>query len=494
MIISMAGEPCSRQSASTSEWALDMPGSIPVESPADQGARRPNPHDAVIRDCGLDVEPFAPETLVTPLASRQVRHGLRHPMDTSTDRAAPAGLATGAAPGSAAAEAARKKGSRKAVAFVLLSIAAAGGAAYYAEQRHFEETDDAQIDGEISSVGSRIAGTVTSTFVREGQDIKSGAPLVELDPADFEVMVEQARAQVALAEAQLKAEDPSVDIAQTSNSAAATTAQSDIASAYANVSASKQAVSQFAAQLEQARANDRQIRLDKERDTSLLASRSISQAEYDRAESAAAASAAGVKALEQSLAAARDRVSEAAARASQARTHFAEIRSNAPLEIDTRKASVSMRRASLDLARAGLRQAELNLSYTHVLSPVDGVVSKKGVAIGDRIAPGQQLFAIAQTKRIWVTANFRETQLRDIRPGQRAKVHVDALGVELNGTVEAIGGATGSRLSILPPENASGNYVKVVQRIPVRIRLDEGQAGMAWLRPGMSVEPEVRVR
>jgi membrane fusion protein (multidrug efflux system) len=153
-----------------------------------------------------------------------------------------------------------------------------------------------------------------------------------------------------------------------------------------------------------------------------------------------------------------------------------------------------MRRASLDLARAGLRQAELNLSYAHVLSPVDGIVSKKGVAIGDRIAPGQQLFAIAQTKRVWVTANFRETQLRDIRPGQRAKVRVDALGLDLGGTVEAIGGATGSRLSILPPENASGNYVKVVQRIPVRIRLDEGGTEMAWLRPGMSVEPQVRVR
>jgi membrane fusion protein (multidrug efflux system) len=415
-------------------------------------------------------------------------------MDTSNDGIAPSGLARGAVPESAAAGTTRKKGSRKAILFVVLAVAAVGGGAYYLEQRHFEETDDAQIDGEISSVGARIAGTVTATFVREGQEIKAGTPLLELDPADFEVLVEQARAQVSLAEAQLKAEDPSVDMAQTSNSAAATTAQSDIASAAANVSASRQAVSQFAAQLEQARANDRQIRLDKERDTSLLASKSISQAEYDRADSAAAASAAGVKALEQSLAAARDRVSEAVARASQAHTHFKEIRSNAPLEIDTRKASVAMRRASLDLARAGLRQAELNLSYAHVLSPVDGIVSKKGVAIGDRIAPGQQLFAIAQTKRVWVTANFRETQLRDIRPGQRAKVRVDALGLDLGGTVEAIGGATGSRLSILPPENASGNYVKVVQRIPVRIRLDEGGTEMAWLRPGMSVEPQVRVR
>jgi membrane fusion protein (multidrug efflux system) len=415
-------------------------------------------------------------------------------MDTSNDRIAPAGAAAGAVPASAPSGAATKPRSRKVILFAVLAVVAVGGAAYYLEQRHYEETDDAQIDGEISSVGSRVAGTVTATFVREGQEIKAGAPLLELDPVDYEVLVEQARAQVALAEAQLKAEDPSVDIAETSNSAAATTAQSDIASAAANVSASRQAVSQLAAELERARANDRQSQLDKERDATLLATKSISQAEYDRAESAAAASAAGVKALEQSLAAGRDRVNEAMARASQARTRFAEIRSNAPLEIDTRKASVSMRRASLDLARSGLRQAELNLSYTHVLSPVDGIVSKKGVAIGDRIAPGQQLFAIAQTKRVWVTANFRETQLSNIRPGQRVSVHVDALGVELGGAVEAIGGATGARLSILPPENASGNYVKVVQRIPVRIHLDDGQPGMAWLRPGMSVEPKVRVR
>jgi membrane fusion protein (multidrug efflux system) len=153
-----------------------------------------------------------------------------------------------------------------------------------------------------------------------------------------------------------------------------------------------------------------------------------------------------------------------------------------------------VRKASLDAARAALRQAQLNLSYARVVSPVDGIVSKKAVSIGDHVGPGQQLVAIAQTKQLWVTANFRETQLRDMRPGQPVNVHVDALGIDLRGTVESITGATGSRLSILPPENASGNFVKVVQRIPVRVRLEANQAGMDALRPGMSVEPEVRVR
>jgi membrane fusion protein (multidrug efflux system) len=414
-------------------------------------------------------------------------------MDTSNDRIAPAGL-SGAAPAAAASVATPKARSRRPIFIAIAVVAAAAGTAYYLHQRHFEETDDAQIDGEISSVGARVAGTVTGTFVREGQEVKAGTLLLELDRADYEVLVQQAQAQVAQAEAQLRVEDPTVDITATSNTAAATSAQSDIASAYAGVSASKQEVSQLAAQLEQARATDRQAQLDKTRDESLLASQSIAQAEYDRAANAASASAAGVKALEQSLAAARDRVTESSARAAQARTHFAEIKSNSPRDLDAKKASVLFRKASLDLARAGLRQAELNLSYARLVSPIDGIVSKKGVATGDRVAPGQQLFAIAQMKGLYVTANFRETQLHDIRVGQRATLHVDALAIDLQGTVKSIGGATGSRLSILPPENASGNYVKVVQRLPVRIDLDDGQAGLEGLRPGMSVEPEVRVR
>jgi membrane fusion protein (multidrug efflux system) len=373
-------------------------------------------------------------------------------------------------------------------------VAAVAGGAYYLHQRHFEETDDAQIDGDISSISARVAGTVTDISVREGQDVKSGDQLLQLDPTDLEVLVEQAQAQVAQAEAQLKAEDPNVQITETTNTTAAATAQSDIASANASVSAARQSVSQLEAQLEQAKATDRQAQLDRQRAQSLLATQSIAQAEFDRNDSAAAASAAGVRALQQSLAAAKDHVKEANARAAQAGARYSEIRSNAPRELDTKKASLMVRQASLDAARAALRQAQLNLSYARVVSPVDGIVSKKAVAVGDHVGPGQQLVAIAQTKNLWVTANFRETQLREVRPGQRVNVHVDALGIDLQGTVESITGATGARLSILPPENASGNFVKVVQRIPVRIHLDPNQAGMEGLRPGMSVEPEVRVR
>jgi membrane fusion protein (multidrug efflux system) len=154
---------------------------------------------------------------------------------------------------------------------------------------------------------------------------------------------------------------------------------------------------------------------------------------------------------------------------------------------------VLSRRADLELARARLRQAELNLGYARVRTPVAGVVARKAVNVGDRLAPGQSLAAVAQIDRVWVTANFRETQIRRMKPGQAASVKIDALDRSYSGTVESLGGATGSRVSVLPPENASGNYVKVVQRIPVRIRLDPGQAGLDRLRPGMSVEPKVRV-
>jgi membrane fusion protein (multidrug efflux system) len=171
-----------------------------------------------------------------------------------------------------------------------------------------------------------------------------------------------------------------------------------------------------------------------------------------------------------------------------------EITSNAPRQMETRRASVLVRQAALEVAQAQLAQAQRNLSYAKIVAPVAGIVAKKAIAVGDHVAPGQLVVAIAQLDSLWVTANFRETQLGRMHPGQHAAVHVDAIDVDFEGSVESLGGATGSRLSVLPPENASGNYVKVVQRIPVRIRLEAGQAGLDRLRIGMSVEPKVSVR
>jgi membrane fusion protein (multidrug efflux system) len=252
-------------------------------------------------------------------------------------------------------------------------------------------------------------------------------------------------------------------------------------------------VDQLAAQLVQAQANDKNVQIERKRAEQLIKQGAITQSEYDQRAAASDASTANVDALRQALAAARAGVGEQEARLSSTQSRLAEIKANAPRQLATRRASVLWRQASLDAAKAQLAQAELNMSYAKIVSPVSGIVGKKSVAVGDHVAPGQELLAISQTDDVWVTANFRETQLKAMHPGQQATVHVDAIDADLHGSIESFGGATGSRYSVLPPENASGNYVKVVQRIPVRIKLDPGQPGMDRLRAGMSVEPKVRL-
>jgi len=376
---------------------------------------------------------------------------------------------------------------------IVLALAV-GGVSYWAHARHFEDTDDAQIDGAISNVSPRVTGTVNAVYVSENQVVKAGDPLADIDPVDLQIAVDQARAAVAQAQAQLEAEDPSVSITEASNVSAVSTAQSDISAAGAALSAAKKDVQQLTAQLAQAQANDRQAQLEKDRSAKLVAQGAVSQSDYDTRVNAATATAANVAAIEQSLDAARDRVSQQQAQIGALQSHLTEVTSNAPRQVQTRKASVIVRQAALDLAKAQLAQAEKNLSYAKIVAPISGIVAKKSIAIGDHVAPGQLVIAISQVEDLYVTANFRETQLEMMRTGQPATVHVDSLDVDLHGSVESIGGATGSKLSILPPENASGNYVKVVQRIPVRIKIDPGQSGLDRLRIGMSVEPSVTVR
>jgi membrane fusion protein (multidrug efflux system) len=380
---------------------------------------------------------------------------------------------------------------------ILLGIAvfiAAVGAAYAWHERRFESTDDAQIDGTISNVSSKVVGTVIAVYVAENQFVKQGEVLVEIDPTDLRIAVDQSRAQVAQARAQLEAEDPNVPITLASNVSAVSTAQSDLAAAQAALSAARTEVEQLTAQIAQAQANDRTAQLEKQRSEKLVARGVVSQSDFDQRQNTAVASSANLDALTQGLAGAKDRVRQQQAAIVALQSRVVEIQSNAPRQVATRRASLIGRQATLELAEAQLAQAEKNLSYGKVVAPVTGVVARKSVAVGDYVAPGQPIVAISQTEALWITANFRETQLEHLAPGQAASVHVDALGVDLRGSVESLGGATGSRLSVLPPENASGNYVKVVQRIPVRIKIDPGQFGLDRLRVGMSVEPEVTLR
>ena len=379
----------------------------------------------------------------------------------------------------AARDAGRSRRTRIRIAAVV-AILAASAFAWWLHARHFEDTDDAQVDGNITSVSSRVPGTVTAVHAEDNQSVKRGDLLVELDAADLQVALAQARASVALAQAQLQAEQPSVSITQTSNVASVRAAQEEVANAQAEMEAAER-------ELQQAEANNRYAQQQRERARQLVASNTIAQAEYDQRVSAADAAAATV-------AAARKRIDQRRARLQQAQAREREVEANAPRQLVAREANLAVRKANLELAEAQLRQAELNLGYARIAAPVDGIVGKRSVNVGDRVQPGQQLMSLTQVGDLWVTANFRETQIAEMKPGQKATVHVDAIHRDYDANVESFAGATGSRYSLLPPENASGNYVKVVQRVPVRLRFAPNQEGLDRLRPGMSVEPKVRVR
>jgi len=351
---------------------------------------------------------------------------------------------------------------------------------WWLHARKFEDTDDAQIDGNIISVSPRVPGTVVAVHVVDNQPVKTGDPLIDLDPTDLEVALAQARANVAQAQAAYEAENPSVAITQTSNLATVQSQKDEVERARADLSAAQR-------DLDQAEAQNRYAQSQRERAAKLLESKTISPADYDQRVSAADMAKATVEAAHQ-------RIAQKRAQLSAGETRLKESRQNAPRQLVAREASLQVRKANLELAQAQLRQGELNVGYAKITAPADGIVGKKSVNAGERVQPGQQLLALTQIGDLWVTANFRETQIDLMRIGQPADVHVDAIDRNYQGKVESFAGATGSRYSLLPPENASGNYVKVVQRVPVRIRLDPGQPEMERLRPGMSVEPKVKVR
>lgn len=353
----------------------------------------------------------------------------------------------------------------------------AGVTAWWLHARGFEDTDDAAIDGDIVAVSSRVAGSVIAVHVVDNQAVRKGDVLIELDPTDLEVAVAQAQAAVAQAEAQIASDQPSVSITQATNRSAIQQAQADADATQSQVDAAQRA-------LDQAVASERLSAADLDRARQLLAGGSMARAEYDQRATAHEVAAAGV-------ASARKQLQAQEARLRAARSREREVVANGPPQLEARQAFVDSRRANLEAARAQLHQAQLNLGYARIVAPASGVVGRKSVNPGERVSVGQQLLALTRTDDLWVTANFRETQVRRMRAGQPVEVHVDALGRDFRGRVQSFAGATGSRYSLLPPENASGNYVKVVQRIPVRIALEPGQAGMERLRPGMSVEPSV---
>ena len=387
-------------------------------------------------------------------------------------------------------------------------VAVIGVLAWLWITRGRESTDDAQIDAHVTQVAARVGGTIAKISVDDNQLVDAGAVLVELDPRDYQVALDKTRAELADAEAAAQAAQTSVPITSTTATSGVTTArggvtqaQSGVAAAEQDVAAAQARLATAQARLREAEANAAKATKDVERLRGLLAKDEVSQQLFDSASATAEAQRAAadsaraqVTEAQAGIPAAQSKLAQARAAEQQAHAEL-QTAETAPQRVAMTKAQASAAEAHVQQARANVSQAELNLQYTTVKAPIRGVVSKKGINVGQVVQGGQPLLAIVDIDNVWVTANFKETQLNAMRPGQRATIDVDAYGGRsYRGKVDSIAGATGARFSLLPPENATGNFVKVVQRVPVKIVLDPGQDPNHLLRPGMSVTPTVYTR
>ncbi|HMD98567.1 MAG TPA: HlyD family secretion protein [Terriglobia bacterium] len=364
--------------------------------------------------------------------------------------------------------------------------------------RHFtawESTDDAEIDGYIYPVSSRVTGYVTRVRVDDNQYVEAGTVLVQFDPKDYEVALANAKATLANDQAGAAALLTNVPLTTVNTSSQLSSAESDVENAKAGLVAARRQFDAAQASLRQAEANDLNAQDDVNRYKPLAAKDEIPQQRYTQAVDSQKATAAVVEAARASAAAAEQAVTQARARVAQAQAglQYAQTR---PQQISVQRSRAQAAQAETQRASAALEQAQLNLQYTTVVAPVSGIVGQRSVQPGQNVSPGQQLMTIVplDSQNIWVTANFKETQLTYMRPGQPVKVLVDTYDREYDGHIDSIAGASGARYSLLPPENATGNYVKVVQRIPVKILFEKGQDPQHLLRPGMSVEPNVKVK
>jgi membrane fusion protein (multidrug efflux system) len=363
---------------------------------------------------------------------------------------------------------------------------------YYAP---WESTDDAQIDGYIYPVNSRIPGYVTRVTVDDNQYVEAGTVLVQLDPRDYEVAVTNARAALANTEASAAAVSTNIPLTSVNTSAQLSSAEADVDNGNASVAAAQQAFDAAQAALRQAEANDLKAQDDVNRYKPLAEKDEIPQQRYTQAVNSEKATAAAVEAARSSVSGAEQGVAQARARLEQiqAQLRYAQT---APQQISVQRSRAQAAVAETRRAAASLQQTELNLQYATIVAPVSGIVGQRSVQPGQNVSPGQQLMTIVplDSQNIWVTANFKETQLTYMRPGQPVRISVDAYGRLYDGHVLNLAGASGARYSLLPPENATGNFVKVVQRVPVKIVFEKGQDPEHLLRPGMSVEPSVRVK
>ena len=379
------------------------------------------------------------------------------------------------------------------IAVVLLLVLVAGF--FYWRSTFTEDTDDAQVDGDLYQVSARVSGQIIKVNVTDNQKVNAGDVIADIDPRDYQVALEQAEAQLANAKASFTQASSNVPITNVQTRTTVSTSGSDVATAEAGVAEQQKNVAAAQARVDQARANALKAQLDVDRYTPLVAQDVISKQQFDQAVAQAAATNAALLEAQQNVIAQQAGVAQQQARLASSRTQAQQARENGPKQVQVQQARAQAANADIQQNQAKVDQARLNLSYCHITAPTSGIINRKNVAVGQNISVGQNMLTIIPLDNLWITANFKETQLQKMKVGQVVNFTVDALGGrKYHGHLTQVGGATGSRLSLFPPENATGNYVKVVQRIPVRIDIDQGENNDHLLRPGYSVVPDVDIK
>ena len=375
------------------------------------------------------------------------------------------------------------------IAFVALGAGALFLWRYFSS---YESTDDAQVDAHLYPVSARVPGHVIRVNVGDNEWVHKGAVLVEIDPRDYQVAVDEAAADVANAEATAKSLHIDVPITATSTSSQVESTAADVEKSGAGVVAAEKQLAAAKAQLEQAQANDAKAQHDLARYKMLVDEDEVSRQVYDAALAAARAGTATVAAANANMEAASQSVEQARSVLDSAQASHRAAQT-APSQVASSRARALSAQGTVQQKRAALEQARLNLAYTRIVAPVSGQVTKT-VVVGMNVQPGQQLLTVVPLEDVWITANFKETQLRHIRPGQAVELYADSNGRTYKGHVDSIGGATGPLFSLFPPENATGNYVKIVQRVPTKIVIEPGENHDRQLRPGVNVVPKVFLR
>jgi membrane fusion protein (multidrug efflux system) len=384
---------------------------------------------------------------------------------------------------------------RRAIIAVLVAVLILVAVGLWWRSTYSEETDDAQINGHLIQVSSRIAGQVSKVYVEENQVVKAGDVIAELDPSDYKVAVENAEAALASAQANAAAANVNVPITTVNTGSNLRSADANVSGSQAGVEQAQQQLESAHARVAQAKANNTKAQADLERYKPLVEKDVISKQQFDAAVAAADAAKAALSDARHSEQAANEGVKVAKEREAQAQAGL-KFAQTGPEQVAAQSARARQAEAQVQQAQAQLDMAKLNLSYTRIVAPAAGIITRKSVEINQNVAPGQNLLMLVSLEGVWVTANFKETQLRHMLAGQAVEIDVDSTGKTYHGKVTQIGGATGSVLSLFPPENATGNYVKVVQRVPVRIDFTDlaQEDPNHELRPGLSVEPKVRVK